>query len=275
VAAVAGVATFNNLVTHMAGTHTLTASDATDHLSGFVSTSFVIGSAAPSQLAFTTQPVNTVAGATVPSVKVAVEDAYGNVVTYGSSIVGLTLLPGGTLNGTVNGSTVFNVATFSNLNITAAGTGYTLQATDSTLGIEGTSHTFNITPAAAKKLVFATQPADSGSSSGVASFNVDVEDQYGNLETSNTSTVTVALASGPAGGTLSGTKAKAAVGGVATFSTLVVSKNGTYQLKATDGSLTSATSLSWAETSDPPPAGIFDDLGGGLLDLDDSGDLVG
>ena len=74
----------------------------------------------------------------------------------------------------------------------------------------------------------------------------------GNTVTTDTSTVTVAIANNAGGGTLSGTLTKAAVAGVANFSGngLKIDKIGTgYTLTATDGSLTSATSRSFNITA--------------------------
>jgi hypothetical protein len=72
---------------------------------------------------------------------------------------------------------------------------------------------------------------------------VSVEDQLGNVETGDTSTVTVAISSGPPGGAfLSGSTTSArAHNGVATFPNLAINLAGTYTLKASDGSLTIAT----------------------------------
>jgi uncharacterized delta-60 repeat protein len=65
------------------------------------------------------------------------------------------------------------------------------------------------------------------------------------LLTGDTSTVTVAIAGGPAGAVLGGTTTIADVGGVATFSNLTFATAGTYTLTATDGADTAATSTSF------------------------------
>ena len=60
--------------------------------------------------------------------QVSVEDAYGNVVTtrHHQRDDGLGANPGsGTLGGTLTVAAVNGVATFSNLSINKAGTGYT------------------------------------------------------------------------------------------------------------------------------------------------------
>ena len=74
------------------------------------------------------------------------------------------------------------------------------------------------------------------------SVKVAVEDAFGNVVTSDKSTVTIAVASGPGGFTAGSTTSVAAVSGVATFSNLILGLAGTYTLKATDGTLASVTS---------------------------------
>jgi hypothetical protein len=75
---------------------------------------------------------------------------------------------------------------------------------------------------------------------------VRVSDQFGNLVSTDGSTVTVAIGANPAGGTLSGTAAEPASGGVATFANLSIDKAGTgYTLQATDGTLGAATSAAF------------------------------
>ena len=61
-------------------------------------------------------------------------------------------------------------------------------------------------------------------------------DQFGNLVSTDSSNVTVALAANPAGGTLSGTTTVAAVNGLATFSNLSLDKAvAGYTLQVTEG----------------------------------------
>src|SRR5205807_896017 len=118
-------------------------------------------------------------------------------------------------------------ATFSTLSINKTGTGYTLTASDGSLGA-GTSAFFNITPAAATHVVFVQQPSNTQAGHTInPAVTVQVLDQFNNLVTSDTSNVTVAIGTNPSGGTLSGTKTVAASGGIATFSTLSIDKTGT------------------------------------------------
>ena len=239
-----GVATFSGLVIDTAGSYTLAASDGS--LTGATSNSLTISPAAASKLVFGQQPTNATAGVAIsPAVTVKVEDAYGNVVTSNSSTVTLTLSSGTFASGssTATATASKGVATFSGLKIDTAGS-YTLAASDGSL-TGATSNSLAISPAAASKLVFGQQPTNA--TAGVAispAVTVEVEDAYGNVVTSNSSTVTLKLSSGTfASG--SSTATATVSSGVATFSGLVIDTAGSYTLKATDGSLTSATSNSF------------------------------
>jgi hypothetical protein len=242
VAASAGVATFSNVKLDTAGNYTLTASDGT--LTSATSSSFTVSAAAASKLAYAVQPSNVTAGvAESPSIVVDVEDQFGNIVTGNSSTVTLAVASGpGALSGTVSVAASAGVATFSNIKLDTAGN-YTLGASDGTL-TSATSNSFTVSPAAASKLVYAVQP--SNVTAGVVdspSIVVDVEDQFGNIVTSNTSNVTLSVGSGP--GSLSGTVTVAASSGVVTFSNIKLDTAGNYTLAAADGTLTSATSNSF------------------------------
>jgi hypothetical protein len=76
-------------------------------------------------------------------------------------------------------------------------------------------------------------------------FAVKIKTAGGSTVVGDTSTVTLSILSGPAGGKLSGTFTAKANHGIATFSKLLLTKAGTYRLKATDGKLASASSASF------------------------------
>src|SRR5438552_17205556 len=120
---------------------------------------------------------------------------------------------GGTLAGTATVAAVSGVATFSELSIDKAGTGYTLVASSGGLA-DPTSTAFNITAGAATQLVFTGQP--SNTAAGVAitpAVQVTARDGQGNTATGFTGNVTVAIGANPSGGTLAGTGTGGAVGG--------------------------------------------------------------
>ena len=116
------------------GDYTLTVNS--DGVAGTETSPFVVTAAPASRLAVTAQPPeNVTAGAGFP-ITVTAEDSYGNVDTSfnGPITIALASNPGGaTLGGTLTATAVNGVATFSNLTISSAGNGYTLQATSTGL----------------------------------------------------------------------------------------------------------------------------------------------
>jgi MYXO-CTERM domain-containing protein len=238
-----GIATFSNLSLDKVGTgYTLRASST--GLTAIVSSAFDITPGAPAALAFTSQPSSATAGASLGEVSVAIRDAAGNLVTSASNTITLALGAnpgGGRLSGTTSAAAVNGVATFSNLSLDKVGAGYTLRASSGTL-TSATSTAFNITPGAAASLAFRGAPASGTAGATLRSVQVELRDSLGNV-TSGTDPVTLALKPNAAGATLGGTTTVAAVGGVATFSNLLVNRAGTgYVLEATSGTLSSADS---------------------------------
>ena len=247
VAASGGIATFSTLSINKTGTgYTLSASDSS--LGSATSGTFDITPAAADHLGFGVQPTNTVAGVAIsPAVTVRVLDQFGNLLTS-DDIDKVTLSvasgPGGFASGSTTTVTVSSgVATFSNLVLDTAGS-YTLGESGTGPITGPNSASFTVVPAAANHLAFGVQP--SATTAGVAispAVTVQVLDQFGNLVTGDTSNVTVAIGTNPSAGTLSGTKTVAASGGVATFSTLSIDKEGIgYTLTAADSRLGGAAS---------------------------------
>jgi hypothetical protein len=211
---------------------------------------------APTQVVFTTEPTGAskgVAFTTQPVVEV--EDAFGDVVTSdSSSTVTLAITPGtGTagakLSCTPNLSlkVTNGVANFVGCAIDTAGNNYRLTATDGTL-TPANSFRFNVV-GPASQLVFSTSPSDGAIGSAFTIQPVvSVEDTNGNVVTTDTSSVTLAITAGTgtAGATLSctGGLTLPATAGVANFAGCAINTAGTrYTLTATDGTLTSATSF--------------------------------
>jgi uncharacterized membrane protein len=253
--AVNGLATFSDITLNRTGSgYTLSASSGT--LTGAASAAFNVTPAVPSQLQFVQQPAGGVAGSAPGTVTVEVLDSLGNEVTNSSAAITLALgsgPSGATLGGTRTVNAVNGLATFSNLSLTQAGTGYTLSA--SSTGLTGaTSQSFNVTPATAAAVQFVQQPSDVQISQAISpAVTVAVVDAYGNVVDTNAA-VTVALGANPGGGTLGGTLTVNAVHGIATFGDLTLKKVGSgYTLVATSGSFT-ATSNGFTVT--PAPASL-------------------
>ena len=152
--------------------------------------------------------------------------------------------PGGTLACTANPKAATGgSAHFAGCAITGTAGSYTLTASATGL-TTATSSAFNITAGTATKLVFTTQPG--GGADGAAwgtQPTVAIEDASGNVVTTATNSITLAIGTNP-GGTLACTaNPKAATGGSADFAGCQITGTlGTYTVTATATGLTTATS---------------------------------
>lgn len=109
----------------------------------------------------------------------------------------------------------------------------------------GTALTVN---QAAATLAFSIQPANAIAGEPLSpAVQVEIQDASGNRITTARDPVTIAFGANPGAGILSGTKTVNAVNGIASFSGISVNKAvGGYTLTATSGSLTGATSGTFA-----------------------------
>jgi hypothetical protein len=207
------------------------------------------------KLAFVQQPNATAAGDVLtPPVTVALEDSAGTIQTGDGGSVTLSInsgQPSTTLTGTLTEPAVNGIATFSNLTLSDSGQ-YTLKATgtDSASDIltPATSTPFNVT---AGKLVFVKSPTSGTADEPLnPALQVKLEDGQGNVITDDSTTVitltTVGLSSGYP---ISGDTATLS-DGIATFSNVVLTKTGVYQLQAGDGADTSATTSKFKVAGD-------------------------
>ena len=203
------------------------------------------------RLAFITQPSNAVAGAAIsPAVTVAVQDEGGKIAS--TAIVAVTVAlganpHGGTLTGTTTVNAVNGVATFKNLSIQPANTGYTLTASAGPV-TGATSRPFDIMVPPPTQLAFTVPPGNTTAGAAITPpIQVSIKDATGAIVTTATNAVTVILGAPAGGGTLAGTTTVSAVNGVATFSDLVIQKAGIgYTLAASAYPLVSATSAPFA-----------------------------
>jgi subtilase family serine protease len=241
--AVNGIATFSDVSVAAAGTYSLLASDGS--LASATSNSFVV-SVPPPVVATTLVFGQNIASANVgspiiPSVTVFLESPDGEVVSTDESAVTISLAAGSNINsptGALTVNAVNGIATFSDIVFTSPGSG-ALTATDGSL-TPATSNTFSavVVPS---RLAFAQEPTDSNIAAAIAPpVTVDVEDLYGQLVTTDSSAVSLAITGGTA--VLGGVTTVNAVNGVATFNDLTVPTAGTYTLNATDSSLNGAQS---------------------------------
>ena len=232
---------------------TLTGVALASPLSVAFTTGMSVQAQAAAKLVFTGQPSNTAAGTTIsPPVVVAIEDSLGRALTSDTNVVVLTVegpgFPG--LAGTVGMKPVNGVATFSDLRIGLAGTGYTLLANAVPLGtvVSGTSAPFDIAPVAPASLAFIDSGLNVAGIGGVLpvgqpfALDVAIVDSFSNTSTTATNAVTMSLGASPSGATLGGTLTVAAIQGLAHFRNLTVDQAGAYTLVATAGTLSPAQS---------------------------------
>lgn len=130
VSAASGVATFSDLSINKSGIgYTLVAS--ASGVDDGTSAGFTIIGAAIASASISTQPPATRPAGLTFTVGVTAFDAFGNVATYSGAVsIAIQTNPaGGTLGGTLTRNAVAGVATFNDLTIDNAGTGYVLRAT--------------------------------------------------------------------------------------------------------------------------------------------------
>ena len=253
VAAMNGVATFGTsyqdsvYIGGFTNTYYLIATDTTDpSATPATSQPFVVTPAAPYSL-----QVSTGSAAAGSSFQVTVQelDIYGNRIATSGDTISLSIGSGpagaAPLGGTPTASLEDGIATFNDLTLETAGA-YKLLATDAQVSNLSGDGGCTISAAAPTQLTFVQQP---GNTAAGTSFqppvSVAVEDQFGNIVTSEQSAVTLELAS-PAGGTLNGIVTVPVQNGIATFPGISIGQPGTgYMLDATDGGYASALTNSF------------------------------
>ena len=257
VAAVAGIATFSDIqLNKIASGFTLDVDSGS--LTTDTSVAFDVIASNATKVGFFVEPSNTVAGSNVAAaIQVRILDVSDNVVTAATNNITIAFgtdpsAASATLSGTLTVAAVAGVATFSDINIDKAFTGYTLTATSAGL-TDDTSASFDITAATKAKLAFSVEPSNAEVDTVVApSIKIEIQDTYGN-KTADTDSITLVINNDPpTGTTLGGTLSVAAVAGEATFSDIDLNKVGVgFTLDATAGGLTTATSSAFDITTTP------------------------
>ncbi|HYO45588.1 MAG TPA: invasin domain 3-containing protein, partial [Gemmatimonadota bacterium] len=183
------------------------------------------------RLEFGQQPTNTQAGAAIsPAVTVRAVDGAGTTDPSftGNVTIAIGANPtGGTLSGSTMVAAVNGVATFGNLSINRAGTGYTLAA--SANGLTGvTSNSFSITPgpaSGATSTIAAAPTSVPGDGTSQSTITVEIRDALGNLRTGGGDAVLLSTTAGMLGpvidqgnGTYTATLTAPSAAGTATIS---------------------------------------------------------
>jgi hypothetical protein len=249
-----GMATFINIADNLAETITLKLTSS--GLTAATTNEIVVSPAAAAKLVIHTQPAATATAGQVLGTQPVIdeEDAFGNLETGDHSTVvtaspsaGAAQLVGATA--TVTGG----VATFTELADDTAGT-VSFRFTGGGL-TAGPSTRLAVSPVAAK-LAIQTQPSATATAGQPFATQpvIDLEDQYGNLETGDNNTiVTASLNHGT--GQLQGTITATVSGGVATFTDLADTQAQTLSLQFSGSGLTPATS---STITVRPPVAAFE-----------------
>ena len=250
VTASGGVAVFADIRIDRAGTgYTLVATSSS--LSAATSSPFSItaGGVSPSQSSVGVVPVTIPAssGASTATITVTASDAGGNRVS--GATVALVATGTGNVVTPASGATSASGTFTATISSTVAGT-KTISATVNGVAITQTA-TVTVTPAAASQLAFAVQPSSVGAGASIApAIQVAAQDAFGNVVTTFTGSITMAIGTNPGAGTLAGTATVTAAIGVATFSNLSINSAGTgYTLAASSAGLAAATSTTFNVTA--------------------------
>jgi hypothetical protein len=239
-----GVASFSGVILDTAGPYVLEASSA-NTTPGDTNTITVVAAPASKLLILNEPPASVQAGSNF-SVVAGAEDPFGNTALLtGQVTIQIVTNPG---NSTLGGATTItasgNQAAFGSLTLNKVGKGYVLQVSSGSLTPVSTS-SITVTNAPASQLVIPStgQPPASLTAGQPFSVTVDAEDPFGNLDPNYTGSVTLALANNSTTPIL-GTTTLSAVGGVASFSNLMIDPAGTYKLLVTSNpKLTSTNSI--------------------------------
>jgi streptogramin lyase len=267
VTAVDGVATFAGLAVDLAGTgYTIKVTSSADNApSSLTTSSFSVVAASPSKLVLSALPGTVTAGSGF-GLTVELEDQFNNVATNYTGTVNVALAnnPGGSvLGGTTSvivspGSATPGYASFTNLTLTKAAAGYTLKVLATGVPAQTTGG-ISVASSSASQLVVTSPPASALTPGAAFALTVAVEDRYGNLARTYNGTVSVALASNPGGGSLSGTTSEGvsssgSAPGYATFSGLSLANPGNgYTLLISATGLASTTYGTINVLAPPPP----------------------
>lgn len=219
------------------GTQTITATSA--GLTGSPLTISATGyTGVPAKLAFLVQPTNAVAGFSLtPAVQVAVQDSFGTTVPtfVGQVAIALAANPDtAVLAGTLLVNAVAGVATFANLSVDKADTGYTLGAAAASL-IGAVSNRFTITAGAAKMIFLSSGGGQTAGQGALLPLPVVVKvaDSLGN----GVSGVAVVFAVATGGGSVGTPSATTGAGGLASTTWTLGAAAGAQSITATSTGL--------------------------------------
>ncbi|MFY2561755.1 lamin tail domain-containing protein [Corallococcus terminator] len=245
-----GVARFSDVVLKKAGAGFQLRAAATG-VENATTETFTVVPAQAASLELAGLASTAVAGA-ARSAQVTVFDAFGNVA---SNYTGTLAVRSSDATASLPASHVFTSAeaghfTFTGIVLKRAGS---QQVTVQDVGVATLSaqQDVGVVAAEASALAFTQVPTSGSASMALSSVEVSLQDVFGNNAAVGAPRVTVALVEA---GDLSGVVEVAPVDGVAHFTGLRVSKEGSFHLRASAPGLTAANSTAIAIVDDVPPA---------------------
>jgi hypothetical protein len=254
VSAANGIATFTDLSISGIGAHTLTFT--ASGLAPATSSAFTVVAApgAPVQLVAIAHPGTSSSGGLLsPQPVVQVRDGANNVVSSAALPVTASIASGsGVLSGTTTVTSSNGVATFTDLVITGSGSHTLAYASPGLVSAASPPFTVIGPPA---QLALTTHPSGAASGTPLSSQPVvQVRDASNNLVASSAAMVTASISSGS--GALSGTTTITAVGGVATFTDLVITGTGPHALQFASAGIQGVISSLFNVSAAPTQLGI-------------------
>jgi hypothetical protein len=252
---VGGVATLSGLTVDTAGSYQLQAASSTLVTSS--SPSFDVRAGAAAQLAVTYQPPATVVAGQTFGITVAVGDQFGNPVSSFNGNLAVTQSNAaveGSLGGTLTVKLDNGQATFDDLSLVNASTPFTLQV--STTGLPSvTTSPFSVMAGSPTQLGVVSAPPTTVAAGVGFGLVLAAQDAYGNVNSSFSGKVTLALGGNLDPHMLAGNTTQPFSGGLATFSGLKLFKAGpSYTLQATSSGLTFPTQSPLAFSVTPDSA---------------------
>lgn len=242
----AGVATFTDLLlAGLIGPRTISFASGT--LTAVTSGPIVLTPGVAFQLAFVATPPATAQSGVALSVQpsVRVQDVHGNVVPGAGRVVSASLTAGSpTITNATATTDVDGSATFAGLTLAGTVGNYTLRFTTTNLPVLTALSATALAAGPATRVTITTQPSPIALSGVPLTTQpvVQVSDAAGNPVASAGTSVTAETVGGT--GTLTDATVLTNVSGTATFTQLALSgATGTYTLRFTAGSLSSATSI--------------------------------
>lgn len=250
-AQVASISASGMVTGALAGTATITATSTGTEAGAAGKLTVTVIPGAPSKLVITTQPAGAASGvklATQPTVEV--RDISDNVVTTAALTVNVSLVGSGTLSGATAAAASQGIARFTDLTVSGAVGGRTLQffATGLTAA---NSNVFSLTAGPASAVAYVGTAAPVLRSGIASSLSVQLRDRDGNDAALTGRRVTAAVAGGTGTTVIANATATTDATGRATFATLTVS------------GLAGARTLTFTADSITTPATVNASLTGG------------